>query len=60
MNEYRSVVIKTKCSHCGQEMHIQADSDLNISMEDGDAKPLVFMPDMNWDSFTERTIIDAY
>jgi hypothetical protein len=41
-------------------MRIKADSDLNISMDYGGPKPLVFMPDIEWNSFTGRTIIDAY
>ena len=54
-----SVVIETSCKHCGREMRIAADSDMNISVDKGGTKPLVFMPDVEWSSFTGQTIIDA-
>jgi hypothetical protein len=41
-------------------MRISVDSDVKISMVNGRTKPLVFMPDVDWSSFTEHTIIDAY
>ncbi|UCH58271.1 MAG: hypothetical protein JSV61_08585 [Anaerolineales bacterium] len=55
-----SVVIETECSHCGQEMRIEVDSDLEISYQEAGTKPLVFMPDVQWDKFTEQNIIDVY
>jgi hypothetical protein len=58
--EYLSVVIETECKHCGQAMRIGVDSDMQISTHDDRNKPWVFMPDVEWSSFTERTIIDAY
>jgi hypothetical protein len=54
------VVIETECAHCGQQMHIHGDSEMKISIREDGTKPLVFMPDVEWNSFTERTIIDAY
>jgi Alkylmercury lyase len=59
-NEYVSITIKTKCSHCEQRMHISIDSNWVISTREQESSPLVFMPDINWNSFKERTIIDAY
>jgi hypothetical protein len=59
-NEVLSVVIETVCSHCGRGMRIAVDSNMNISVPGGETKPLVFMPDVDWSSFTEHTIIDAY
>jgi hypothetical protein len=41
-------------------MRIHADSDMQISVIEGGPKPLVFTPDVKWDDFAERTIIDAY
>jgi hypothetical protein len=41
-------------------MHITVDSDLHFSVRDEQAVPLVFMPDVVWDNFAERTIIDSY
>jgi len=33
---------------------------MQISVREADANPLVFMPDIDWDHFAERTIIDSY
>jgi len=41
-------------------MHITVDSNMRISVREDEAVPLMFMPDIDWDNFTERTIIDAF
>ncbi len=55
-----TIVIETKCSHCDQSLHITVDSNMNVSVREQGAAPLVFIPDVDWDHFSERTIIDAY
>ena len=54
------MVIETACKHCGREMRIAVDSYMKISILNGGTRPLVFMPDVEWSSFTGQTIIDAY
>ncbi len=58
--EYLTVAIETECKHCGQAMHISMDSNMHVSAGEAQSAPLVFMPDMDWGHFTERTIIDSY
>jgi hypothetical protein len=58
--EYLSIDVETSCKHCDRVLQLTIDSKMHISASDADAKPLVFMPDMDWDHFTERTIIDSY
>jgi hypothetical protein len=41
-------------------MHLTIDSDLRFSVRESGAAPLVFMPDIDWSHFSERTIIDSY
>ena len=41
-------------------MRLIADSDMKIFLDKDRTKPLVFMPDVEWNSLTDRTIIDAY
>jgi len=36
------------------------DSDMHYQVREADAHPLVFMPDIDWPSFTEPNIIHAY
>jgi hypothetical protein len=59
-NKFISVEIETKCNHCDQSLHITVDSKMNVSVRDPGASPLMFMPDVDWDHFTQPTIIDAY
>ncbi len=58
--EYLSVEIETKCNHCERVMHFTIDSDMRVSVREAGASPLVFMPDVDWSTFAERTIIDSY
>jgi hypothetical protein len=41
-------------------MHITVDSDMRYEAHDAGADPLVFMPDVDWQTFTEPNIIHAY
>jgi hypothetical protein len=59
-NRFVSAEIETKCMHCDRTMHITADSDMHISVREEGAAPLMFSPDVDWDHFAERTIIDSY
>lgn len=59
-NQPLSVAIQTKCRHCDQAIHIDADSDMNLSVREDKVAPLLFMPDVDWNAFTETTIIDSY
>jgi len=57
---YVSVEVETLCKHCKQALHFTLDSNMQVSVRETDAKPLVFMPDVDWQNFSEETIIDAY
>jgi len=41
-------------------MHMTIDSTMRVSVREGMAAPLVFMPDIDWNSFAEPSIIDSY
>jgi hypothetical protein len=58
--EYVSVEVETQCKHCGRALHFTIDSNMHASVRGSDATPLVFMPDVDWSHFAERTIIDSY
>ena len=58
--EYVSIEVETKCQHCDQVLHLTMDNEMRISVRESGANPLVFMPDIDWNSFTDRTIIDSY
>ena len=54
------VEIETECKHCGEALHITVDSDLGWSVAEPGARVLVFSPDVDWQGFTDPTIIHAY
>jgi hypothetical protein len=58
--KYLSVEIEAKCKHCDQDLHITVDSNMKISVQEKKASPLMFSPDVDWDHFTGRNIIDGY
>jgi hypothetical protein len=55
-----AVEIETQCQHCAAPLHITLDGTLGVSVREAGARPLVFMPDVDWQKFSERTIIDKY
>jgi hypothetical protein len=58
--EYVSVEVTTKCEHCSQVLHLTIDSNLHFAVGESDANPLVFLPEVDWGSFSEQNIIDTY
>jgi len=57
--EYISIEVTTECKHCGQVLHLTIDSNMQVSVGESDANPLVFIPDIDWENFTQRNIIDS-
>ena len=58
--EFTSIDVTTECEHCDQVLNLKVDSNMEVSVGESDANPLVFVPEVDWDSFGERNIIDAY
>ena len=59
-NEPLSAAIETQCAHCGQPLHLTVDSQMGYQVSETDAEPLVFRPEIDWSTFTEPNIIDAF
>jgi len=58
--EYLSIEVETQCAQSGRPLRFTIDSDMRVNGRESEAKPLVFMPDVDWNTFAEPTIIDAY
>jgi len=58
--ESLSVTVRTECAHCSRPMRVTVDSELKYQVHDEGAKPLVFLPQVDWGTFTASNIIDAY
>ena len=59
-NRYLEVDLTTSCAHCGREMHINIDSELDYRVREPEARPLVFQPTVDWATFDQPNIIDGY
>ena len=55
-----AVEIETQCRHCGAPLHINLDGALAATVRETEARPLVFTPEVDWQDFSDRTIIDKY
>lgn len=53
-------LIETSCAHCGEPIHIQMDQDLNYSVQENGADPLVFVPMVDFQKLEDPSIIDAF
>jgi hypothetical protein len=52
--------IETECAQSRQPILITIDHELNYSIDDRAASPLVFEPEVNWPAFAEPNIIGTY
>ena len=59
-NERLSFAIETECAHCARPIHIQMDSDLNYSVAEKDADPLILAPRVDFGKLQDPSIIDAF
>jgi hypothetical protein len=55
-----SVEIDSSCAHCGTPIRLEVDSELKTRVIEGDPRPLVFEPHVDWSTFAEANIIDGY
>ena len=58
--EKLALTIETECGHCQRPMSLTLGSDLAVIDQTGPETPLVFMPQVDWETFTEPNIINAY
>ena len=55
-----SFQISTECAHCGQGLHLEIDSELNYSVAEPEAEPMVFVPQVDFEKLEDPSIIDAF
>jgi hypothetical protein len=55
-----SLSIDTECAHCGEEIRINIDSELNFSVTNPGAEPLIFVPTVDFSTLEDPSIIDAF
>jgi len=55
-----SFSIRTECACCGREFQIEINSQLKYSVSDPEARPLVFVPMVDFSTLDDPSIIDAF
>ena len=55
-----AVEIDSSCVHCCEPIRLEVTSDLSHRVNEGCPLPLVFEPDVDWSTFSEPSIINAY
>ena len=55
-----SVNVESRCAQRGTPIRLLVDSALKYHVEEGGANLLVFEPNIDWSTFAEPTIINAY
>ena len=55
-----AATIYTGCACCGQSMVIELDSQLNYTVQEQDAEPLVYVPLIDFNTLDDPSIIEAF
>jgi hypothetical protein len=59
-NESLSVTIDTVCAHCHHPIEIKIDGEMNCEVAQETANPLIFYPQIDWESFSAPNIIPDF
>jgi len=59
-SEPLSVEIETECACCGKAIRLQIEGDMTYRLLTEETELLVFEPSVDWSTFTEPNIINAY
>jgi hypothetical protein len=54
------VRIDSECRHCSRPLRLEVDQDLEWRVMSAGATPLLFEPEMDWESFRGANIIHDY
>ena len=52
--------IRTECAHCGRSLHLEMNELGQPSVLESDAAPLLFEPEIDWETFRKPNIIDDF
>ena len=60
LNKRLTFAIETECAHCARPIHIEMDSDLNYSVAEKEADPMILAPMVDFGKLQDPSIIDAF
>ncbi len=58
--ELLSFLIETQCAHCGQPITLEIDSRMQHRVFEAEARPILFIPHVDFARLKDPSIIDAY
>ncbi len=53
-------MVETECAHCGQPLTIEIDSRMQHRVFEAEARPVLFIPHVDFARLKDPSIIDAY
>ena len=58
--EALSFLVETECAHCGQPLSIEIDSRMQYRVFEAEARPVLFIPHVDFARLKDPSIIDAF
>ena len=58
--EKLSFLVETECAHCGQPLTIEIDSRMQYRVFETEARPVLFIPHVDFARLKDPSIIDAF
>ena len=53
-------LVETQCAHCGQPISIEIDSRMQFRVFETEARPILFIPHVDFAHLKDPSIIDAF
>ncbi|MFH1116027.1 MAG: hypothetical protein V1792_19105 [Pseudomonadota bacterium] len=54
------MTVVSECAHCKRPMRMEIDSDMNCRCEDDDCSPMIFVPEVDFQTLKDPSIIEAF
>ena len=55
-----TVTVETRCAHCSEAMTLEIDSDMKVRVDQDDAAPMIFTPDVDVFDIEAPSIVDDF
>ena len=55
-----TVRVASECAFTKRPMHMEIDSDMNYRCEDPDCRPVIFVPEVDFEALKDPNIIDVF
>jgi hypothetical protein len=55
-----TIRVDTECAHCQKPMQLEIDSHMQCRCQDTGCRPIIFIPEVDFGSLKDPTIIEAF